>query len=51
MDGLGPSGANAHCSEHTADGSKVPEYVEPSSFVPKTALNLLALRSLLSVEA
>lgn len=51
LDGLGPSGANAHCSEHTADGSKVPEYVEPSSFVPKTALNLLALRSLLSVEA
>lgn len=48
LDGLGPSGANAHCSERSADGSKLPEYVEPDSFVPKTALNVLALLRLLS---
>jgi glutamate carboxypeptidase len=48
LDGLGPGGANAHCSERSADGSKTPEYVEPDSFVPKTALNVLALLRLLS---
>jgi glutamate carboxypeptidase len=47
LDGLGPSGANAHCSEWKEDGSKVPEYVEPGSFVPKTSLNFLAVCSLL----
>jgi glutamate carboxypeptidase len=47
LDGLGPAGANAHCSERSADGSKLPEYVEVDSFVPKTLLNLLALNSLL----
>jgi len=47
LDGLGPSGANAHCSERSADGSKVPEYVEVDSFVPKTALNVLALLRML----
>ncbi len=51
LDGLGPSGANAHCSERTDDGSKVPEYVEPDSFVPKATLNLLALESLLSTSS
>jgi glutamate carboxypeptidase len=50
LDGLGPSGANAHCSERSSDGSKVPEYVEPSSFVPKAEMNLLALRSLLEEQ-
>ena len=48
LDGLGPSGANAHCSERSEDGRKVPEYVEPSSFVPKAALNLTAISSLLT---
>jgi glutamate carboxypeptidase len=48
LDGLGPGGANAHCSERSADGSKTPEYVEPDSFVPKTALNVLALLRMLS---
>lgn len=48
LDGLGPSGANAHCSERSADGSKLPEYVEVDSFVPKTALNVLALLRLLA---
>jgi glutamate carboxypeptidase len=47
LDGLGPWGDNAHCSERSADGSKLPEWVAPSSFVPKAALNVLALRSLL----
>ena len=47
LDGLGPSGGNAHCSERTEDGSKVPEYVDVDSFVPKTALNVLALLRML----
>lgn len=46
IDGLGPYGDNDHCSEWTADGSKVPEYVEVSSFVPKAVLNTLALQRL-----
>lgn len=48
LDGLGPFGANAHCSERTTDGSKLPEYVEPGSFVPKAVMNALALLKLLS---
>ncbi len=47
LDGLGPNGANAHCSERSADGSKVPEYVEVDTFVPKAAMNVLALVELL----
>lgn len=47
LDGLGPNGANAHCSERSADGTKVPEYVELDSFVPKAAMNVLALVELL----
>jgi glutamate carboxypeptidase len=47
LDGLGPSGGNAHCSECSADGSRVPEYVEMDSFVPKALWNLLSLRALL----
>lgn len=43
LDGLGPAGGNAHCSERSADGSKLPEYVERDSFAPKAALNLAAL--------
>ena len=46
LDGLGPAGANAHCSERSADGSKVPEFVETDSFVPKAAMNVLALTRL-----
>jgi glutamate carboxypeptidase len=48
LDGLGPSGANAHCSVRSADGSTLPEYVEVDSFVPKTTLNVLALLRMLS---
>jgi len=47
LDGLGPYGDNDHCSERSADGTKLPEYVEVSSFVPKAALNVTALRLLL----
>src|SRR5581483_4680796 len=35
LDGLGPWGDNDHCSERSPDGSKLPEFVEISSFVPK----------------
>ncbi len=47
LDGLGPSGANAHCSERSADGSKEQEYATGPSFVPKTLLNVSALLRLL----
>lgn len=46
LDGLGPWGENDHCSERSADGKKLPEYVEISSFVPKAALNTLAILKL-----
>jgi glutamate carboxypeptidase len=46
LDGLGPWGDNDHCSERSADGSKVPEYVEISSFVPKALLNVIAILKL-----
>jgi glutamate carboxypeptidase len=47
LDGLGPSGAFAHCSERSADGSKTPEYVEPGSLVPKAALSVLMWKEIL----
>lgn len=47
LDGLGPSGANAHCPEHSADGSKEQEYATRSTFVPKALLNALAVLRLL----
>lgn len=43
LDGLGPWGDNDHCSERSADGTKVPEYVSVTSFVPKAALNVRAI--------
>ena len=48
LDGLGPNGANAHCSERSADGTVLPEYVDVPSFVPKAALNALAIVNLVS---
>ena len=48
LDGLGPWGDNDHCSERSADGSKVPEYVEVSSIVPKALLNTVAILKLVS---
>lgn len=46
LDGLGPCGDNAHCSERSADGSKEPEYVLPDTFVPKALMSLEALTRL-----
>lgn len=43
LDGLGPAGGNAHCSERSTDGSKEQEYVLVSSFVPKALLNIAAI--------
>lgn len=51
LDGLGPWGGNAHCSERSPDGSKEPEWVSRSSFVPKAAMNALALCSLLPTQS
>ena len=47
LDGLGPCGGNAHCSERSADGSKVPEYLDSDSMVPKALLNFAAVCRLL----
>ncbi len=47
LDGLGPHGDNDHCSERSADGTKVPEFVYPASFVPKAAVTVAALLRLL----
>ena len=46
LDGLGPSGGNAHCSERSDDGSKLPEYLEVASMVPKAVMNALALAAM-----
>ena len=48
IDGLGPLGANAHCSERRDDGSKDQEYVRSSSFVPLALLNTLAILRLVN---
>lgn len=47
IDGLGPVGANAHCSERSPDGSKDQEYALRSSFVPKALLNILSIIQLI----
>ncbi|MBN1147624.1 MAG: M20/M25/M40 family metallo-hydrolase [Anaerolineales bacterium] len=47
LDGLGPAGSNAHCSERSADGSKEQEYVQISSFAPKALLNTLAIAEMI----
>lgn len=51
LDGLGPSGANAHCPEHSADGSKEQEYASRSTFVPKALLSALAVLRLIATTA
>ena len=43
IDGLGPWGDNDHCSERSADGAKVPEFLGVSSVVPKAILNTHAI--------
>jgi glutamate carboxypeptidase len=47
LDGLGPWGDNDHCSERSPDGSKLPEFVDATSFVPKAAVNTLAILKLI----
>lgn len=47
LDGLGPSGGNAHCSERSEDGSKDQEFTLVSSFVPKATLNTMAVLRLI----
>jgi glutamate carboxypeptidase len=49
LDGLGPAGANSHCSERSADGSKEQEYAILSSFVPKCVVNCLAVLKLVKM--
>ena len=46
LDGLGPWGDNDHCSERSEDGSKLPEFVEVTSFVPKAMLNVASILKL-----
>ncbi len=46
LDGLGPFGGNAHCSERSADGRKMPEFVDVGSFLPKAVMNALGLLAL-----
>jgi glutamate carboxypeptidase len=46
LDGLGSFGDNDHCSERSADGSKLPEYVEASGFVPKAMMNIAGIQKL-----
>jgi glutamate carboxypeptidase len=51
LDGLGPWGDNDHCSERSADGSKLPEFVEVTTFVPKAMLNVAAIMRLAETGA
>jgi glutamate carboxypeptidase len=48
IDGLGPRGEHSHCSERSADGRKVPEWVDVDSFVPKAVMNAQAIARLLA---
>lgn len=48
LDGLGSWGDNDHCSERSADGSKVPEYIEVSGFAPKAVKNVVAILKLIA---
>lgn len=48
LDGLGPSGGNAHCSERSPDGSKDQEFVDVTSIVPKALLNAVAISRLVT---
>lgn len=48
LDGLGPAGANAHCSQQDPARGKEQEYVERDSFVPRAVANAAALCALLA---
>jgi glutamate carboxypeptidase len=47
IDGLGPTGANFHCSRHAPSSDQMPEFILRSSLIPKAVLNCLSLDSLL----
>lgn len=47
MDGLGPDGSNAHCSERSDDGGKDQEYAIRPSFVAKALLGAAGLLRLI----
>lgn len=51
IDGLGPSGGNAHCSERSPDGSKEQEFTLVESFIPKTLLNVMGVLNLVNGES
>ena len=48
LDGLGPAGGNAHSSEWSDNpaSKKRPEYLDPTSLLPKALLNILAIAAL-----
>jgi glutamate carboxypeptidase len=46
IDGLGPRGANPHCSKRSEDGTQQPEHMDLTSLVPKSLVNCLALQKL-----
>ena len=49
VDGLGPAGGNAHCSERSEDGRKDQEYCYVPSFVPKAMVNIAGILRLLKI--
>lgn len=50
VDGLGPAGGNAHCSERSEDGRKDQEYCYVPSFVPKAMVNIAGILRLLEAD-
>lgn len=48
IDGLGPRGANPHCSQRNEKDGKEPEYVDATSLVPKALINCLAIEKVLN---
>ena len=50
LDGLGPGGGNAHCSEHRPEEGKEQEYLYLPSLVPKTVLNTFAVMRLAALH-
>ena len=50
IDGLGPYGANAHCSEHNPEEGKDQEFANRSSFVPKALLNIFGVLKLIEMK-
>jgi glutamate carboxypeptidase len=51
LDGLGPLGANDHCSERSDDGTKVPEFIYRDSLLQRAEISTLALIYLITERA